>query len=146
MMRKITKSLIVASAMTLGVGAVIPIQGTASASSYIQPSQPEKRIVVASYHLTKAQTKDMADVMRAISNGAYSEAGGAGLTALLTRFGVNPVYAAVVSSAAAISASNQANTEVLYAADHGMRVKVTITDSATAHTSYSQHVEFQAVP
>lgn len=145
-MRKITKNLIIATTMSLGVGSVLPFASSASASSYIQPPAPEKRIVVASYHLTAAQTKDMADVMRAMSNGTYSSIGGAGLTATLVKFGVNPVYAAVVSGAATAAASNQADTEVLYAADHNMRVKVTITDSATAHTSYSQHVEFQAVP
>lgn len=47
--------------------------------------------------------------------------------------------------AAALSANAQSQTEVLYAADHNMRVHVVIKDQAAYHTPYSTVVEFTAV-
>ena len=59
--------------------------------------------------------------------------------------GLSGPYAAAVMAAAALSANAQSQTEVLYAADHNMRVHVVIKDQAAYHTSYSTVVEFTAV-
>lgn len=45
-------------------------------------------------------------------------------------------YGNVVAVATALAASSASQTEVLYAADHGMRVHVVIKDKVP-HTSYS---------
>lgn len=50
----------------------------------------------------------------------------------------------VTSLAAALSINSQLSTEVLYAADHNMRVKVEIQD-LPYHTSYSARTIFTAV-
>ena len=133
-MKNITKKLTIAVAVSLGLAAVSPMAASVSAAS-----NPE-RIVIASYYINATQVKAMASHMRAMT--------GAG--AIMTSSALGGILggvpgASVVLMAASLSANAASKSEVLYAADHNMRVKAVITDYKDYHTSYSQQVEFTAV-
>jgi len=144
-MKTFTKLLILVLFVTLNVAGIFP--GTnqvkqAQASSYIDTGSATQSdyITLGSYYISKANVKAMAKNMRVATGGG----------AIITSGVVGYVLArvpgmAVITTAAALSANAQSKTEVLYAADHNMRVHVVIKDQAAYHTSYSTVVEFTAV-
>ncbi|MHA7965505.1 hypothetical protein ACX93W_15335 [Paenibacillus sp. CAU 1782] len=142
-MGKFIKRTATVLSLSLAIGVFLPIANIANtnahASSYIGSgnSKNDEYIVLGSYYLSKEQVKSMAKTMRATTSG------GATIAGLLIGFlGPGP---AIAAAAAALSANAQSNTEVLYAADHNMRVLVTIKDKKM-HTSYSTVTTFKAVP
>lgn len=93
-------------------------------------------ITLGSYYISEDDVQGMAKCMREIT----------GPKSMLGEFlvGCAGPYATVAMLAAALSANAQSKTEVLYAADHNMRVLVEIED-AEVHTSYSTVITFTAV-
>jgi hypothetical protein len=144
-MKNFTKLIAVALFVTLNVAGVLPGANAtkqAQASDYIGTGSATQSdyITLGSYYISQENVKEMAKNMRAATGGG----------AIITSGVVGYVLAkvpgiAVVTTAAALSANAQSQTEVLYAADHNMRVHVVIKDQAAYHTSYSTVVEFTAV-
>ncbi|HEY8911293.1 MAG TPA: hypothetical protein VIM51_13600 [Desulfosporosinus sp.] len=143
-MKKFTKLIAVSLFVALNVTGVLPGANTtkqAQASDYIGTgSAAQSYITLGSYYISQKNVKEMAKNMRAATGGG----------AIITSGVVGYVLArvpgmAVITTAAALSANAQSQTEVLYAADHNMRVQVVIKDQAAYHTSYSTVVEFTAV-
>ncbi|WP_411348811.1 hypothetical protein [Paenibacillus sp. WLX2291] len=127
-MRQTSKKLILATALALGVTAVVPLGHSASAAA-----DQEKRIVVATYYLDKQVVKDMAANAEALRN--YSDA--SRTLAKLTKI----PYAKVAIIASGLSAKASARQEFIDAAKNNKRIKVVITDYANYHTSYSTQME-----
>ncbi|PHO07619.1 hypothetical protein BFT35_04955 [Thermoanaerobacterium thermosaccharolyticum] len=93
-------------------------------------------ITLGTYYISRENVKAMAKVMRASTSNI----------AALAEFFVSMAgpYASAIALATALSANAANRNEVLYAADHNMRIRVVIKD-AEVHTSYSTVVEFTAV-
>lgn len=141
-MKKTVKSTAAILSLTLGLSGFLPVANIANpsahASDYIGSgsSSSDEYIVLGSYYLSKDQVKHMASVMRGMTSG--------GATIAETLIGFLGGGATVVMAATALSANAQLQTEVLYAADHNMRVHVVIKDKKM-HTSYSTVVTYTAV-
>lgn len=98
----------------------------------------EEWIVLGSYILSRSQTKELADNMRRITNPGW-DAG----DFLLGLIGGIP--GASIALCASLARNAVFRNDVIYAADHNLRVKVTITDSKYGHTSYSTQVTCSVV-
>ncbi len=127
-MKQISKKLMLAAALTIGVTSVLPLSHDASAAA-----DQEKRIVVASYYLNKQVVKDMAANAQALRN--YSDA-----SRTLAKLTSIP-YAKIAIIASGLSAQASARQEFIDAAKNNKRIKVIITDYANYHTSYSTQME-----
>ena len=79
----------------------------------------------------------MASNIRTVTNASWIVA-----EVLLSLF---PGYGIPSSICLSLARNSTFNNDVIYAADHDMRVKVTITDSKNNHTSYSTQVTYQVV-
>jgi len=139
MLKKSLKTL-VSSVLVFSIGmvgvmpAITPI--SAYASSYTtKPATSSSYTVIGTYYISQANVKAMAKTMRATTSPSA--------TILEGLLGLTSPSATITMIAVALSASAQSKNEVLYAADHNMRVKVTIKDYSP-HTSYSTVVEFLA--
>ncbi|MGF9798362.1 hypothetical protein [Brevibacillus agri] len=128
-MKKAFKSTAAVLSLTLGITGVLPVANIANQSAYAASS--DEYIVLGSYYLSKDQVKYMASIMR-------------GATIAETLIGFLGPGATVAMAATALSANAQLQNEVLYAADHNMRVQVVVKDKKV-HTSYSTVVTFTAV-
>lgn len=96
-----------------------------------------ERITLGSYVLSKKDTKELANNMRN-ATGGWAIIGEA-------FFGALGLPATIIAAGIALSANAQFRSDVVYAADHNKRVRVTITDSKYCHTSYSTHTSYQVV-
>lgn len=122
---------------TLGMnsnGEIIEIQPVPTSGMSLMASG---RITLGSYVLTKAQTKTLANHMKALTGAKYNT-----LVGLLGTLGPN---GAVVAAATILAGNAQFKAVVVKAAAQGKRVRVTVTDSATLHTSYSIQVSYSMV-
>lgn len=138
-MKKVTKKVSVILALALTTGVALPtVAPSAQASDYIGggTTQPGYK-VISTHYISKANVKSMASTIRTTTGGPGIL--GAALVSLLGPMGF------ATSVAYALSANAQAKSEVLYAADHNMRLKVVTKDKAP-YTSYSKVVEYTAVP
>jgi len=133
-MKKAFKSTAAVLSLTLGITGVLPVANIANQSAYAASS--DEYIVLGSYYLSKDQVKYMASIMRGATSG--------GATIAETLIGFLGPGATVAMAATALSANAQLQNEVLYAADHNMRVQVVVKDKKV-HTSYSTVVTFTAV-
>ncbi|TKJ89120.1 hypothetical protein PaeCFBP13512_15785 [Paenibacillus sp. CFBP13512] len=131
-MKNISKKLIIASAITLGLTSMAPLTSSVSA----EPA----RVVISTQYLSVSQVKAMASFMRT-STGAPAIISATALGGLLSKV----PYASVVIMAASLAANANSRAEVIYAADNNMRVKAVTTDYADYHTSYSQVTTFTPV-
>ena len=141
-MKLFTKLMIFVLFVALNVAGVFPGANAtkqAQASDYISTGSAAQSdyITLGSYYISQENVKAMAKTMRASTSGTAT------IVELLVSF-LGP-YPSVVMAATALSANAQSKTEVLYAADHNMRVHVVIKDQAAYHTSYSTVVEYTAV-
>lgn len=141
-MKNFTKLMTVILIVTMSVAGVLPVANAtkeANASSYINSESVAQSnyISLGSYYISQANVKAMAQTMRASTGGTSMI-----IEALVGLVG-GPSATAVML-ATALSANAQSKTEVLYAADHNMRLHVVIKDQPV-HTSYSTVVEFIAV-
>lgn len=134
-MKKYLRSLI-SSVFVFTVG-IFPVITPVSvhASSYTNKTATEY-VTLGTYYISKENVKAMAKVMRTTTGPIANIIAGL--------LGFTSPYMSVAMLAASLSSNAQARTEVLYAADHNMRVKVVIKDQKV-HTSYSAVVEFTAV-
>ncbi|MCY7826262.1 hypothetical protein MOD48_09540 [Bacillus spizizenii] len=100
----------------------------------------EKRVVVGSYTLSKAQTKNLANNMKAIKGNSNLKIA---ILAVATKWGGVAGWA----SALAVQLSSNAvyKKEVINAAKKGKRLKITITDYKNYHTSYSAQIKYTIV-
>ncbi|NYF24355.1 hypothetical protein [Sporosarcina sp. JAI121] len=109
----------------------------------------EERITLGSYTLTKAQTKEIADNMKALSGAGAAITATAATSAaekILTKYGYKyGPYVTVAVLAASLSGMAVADVDIIYAAKNGKRVKISITDSKNYHTSYSIRVIYEVV-
>lgn len=103
----------------------------------IIPFSSEERIVLGSYILSRQQTKELADNMRMFNHPANTVA-----EFLVGLFGGAP--GGVVALCYSLSRNATFNSDVIYAANHNKRIKITITD-AKIHTSYSTQVKYTIV-
>ncbi|MCY7566975.1 hypothetical protein [Bacillus safensis] len=100
----------------------------------------EERVVIGSYTLTKAQTKDLANNMKNIKgNGNLKIA----LLAIITKWGGVAGWA--VALATQLSSNAVYKQKVVDAAKKGKRIKITITDNKHYHTSYSTQIKYTVV-
>lgn len=120
---------------TLGVS-VLGFGDTESTVAYAA----ETRITLGSYTLTKAQTKDLANNMKAIKNNSSLKTV---IYGVATKFG--GVYGWAGTIAAQLSSNSAYKQVVINAANAGKRVKITVTDSKNYHTSYSTQIKYTAV-
>lgn len=97
-------------------------------------SVSDKRITLGSWTLTVSQTKQLANNMKTLSSSK--------VLVFLTAVGLKAPFA---SMAAALTINASVRNDVIYAGSHGKRVRITITDSATLHTSYSTQVTYKVV-
>lgn len=125
-------SLIVAT-NSLGIVNFIPSLNPVEAHA-------EERITLASYTLTKAQTKDLAKAMTSIKGNGNLKTLILGLAA---KWG--GVYGWAATLAAQLSSNAQYKQIVIDAANQNKRVKITITDSKNYHTSYSTQIKYTKV-
>lgn len=121
-----------------------PLLGSASFLGFNKSSNvahaAEKRIVVGSYTLSKAQTKDLANNMKAIKgNGNLKIA----ILAIATKWGGVAGWASALATQ--LSANAVYKQKVVDAAKKGKRLKITITDYKNYHTSYSAEIKYTIV-
>lgn len=138
-MKKGSKKVALVLAVALTAGVALPtVAPRAQASDYIGggTTQPGYKIL-STHYISQANVKSMASTIRATTGGPGIL--GAALVSLLGPMGF------ATSIAYALSANAQSQSEVLYAADHNMRLKVVTKDKAP-YTSYSKVVEYTAVP
>lgn len=100
----------------------------------------EERIVIATYTLTKAQTKDLATNMKMIKNTSNLKIL---IYGVATKFGGVAGWASVI--AAQLSSNSTYKQVVINAANQGKRVKITVTDNKYYHTSYSTQLSYKIV-
>lgn len=106
-----------------------------------------ERIEVGSYTLSTSQTSDLAYNMRLYSGSSSTITGAAADIAgekILYKYGYSG-YATVAVIAAQLAGISLSDNDVMYAADHGYRVRMVITDYKNYHTSYSTQVDFEVV-
>lgn len=94
----------------------------------------ERRVTLGSWTLTVAQTKQLANNMKTLSS--------LKVTVFLAAVGLKAPFAAL---AAALTVNATVRNDVIYAGSHGKRVRITITDSANHHTSYSTQVTYKVI-
>lgn len=115
-------------------GELIEIQSSNSSATYAS----EERIVLGSYTLTKSQTKTLANNIRTINNSANAVA-----EFLLGCIGGIP--GASLALCLGLARNATFNSDVIYAADHNKRIRITITDAKNYHTSYSTQITYAVV-
>lgn len=144
-MKNIIQKVLLASMVTAAVYPMVPVTlNQASASDYIGTVPQPQYSTIATYTMDKSTVKDLAANMRALSSNTAILAE---TIAPIIATKISPVlggYVSAASLATALSVNSQLSTEVLYAADHNMRVKVEIQD-LPYHTSYSTRTIFTAV-
>lgn len=129
---------------------VIPSNAFAC-SSYIDcdGNDGPERIVLDSYTLTKQQTSELATNMKILSGSSAtitSAAASYGAETILRRYGYSfGPYGTVAVLAASLSGIAVADSDVIFAGEHGYRVRVTVTDYKNYHTSYSTQVDYSVV-
>lgn len=100
----------------------------------------EKRVVVGSYTLSKAETKDLANNMKALKDNSNLK---------ILILGVAAKWGGVAGWAGSIAAQLSTNSvyqeKVIAAAKQGKRIKITITDNKEYHTSYSTQISYTIV-
>ncbi|RDU24835.1 hypothetical protein [Anaerosacchariphilus polymeriproducens] len=138
MLKKVLRvNVIVSLLLVISISMTGLIPTTAYASSYTtKTTKKSSYTVLGTYYLSKKAVANMAKKMRAVTSPSA--------TIIEGLLGLTSPHATLAMIAVALSASAVSKTEVLYAADHGMRVKVTIIDYSP-HTSYSTVVKFLAV-
>lgn len=138
-MKKIQKFAVCMSVITLfGVG----VSGVVTVPFISKPTvvHADSRYVIMTRTLSAQQTRDWASSIRFA--GGISKGAGTALSTLFKMIG-NPALAAGASLAGFCKPAYLQT--VLNAADRGRGVKLTITDSATYHTSYSVQYEIRAL-
>ncbi|QII51493.1 hypothetical protein G3M81_23325 [Bacillus paralicheniformis] len=100
----------------------------------------EKRVVVGSYTLSKAQTKDLANNMKAIKGNSNLKIA---ILAIATKWGGVAGWASALATQ--LSSNSVYKKEVINAAKKGKRLKITITDYKNYHTSYSAQIKYTIV-
>jgi len=100
----------------------------------------EKRVVVGSYTLSKAQTKELANNMKAIKSNSNLKII---ILAIATKWGGVAGWASALATQ--LSSNSLYKKEVINAAKEGKRLKITITDYKNYHTSYSVQIKYTIV-
>jgi hypothetical protein len=121
-----------------------PLLGSASFLGFNKSSNvayaAEKRVVVGSYTLTKAQTKELANNMKAIKSNSNLKII---IYGIATKFGGVAGWAFTIATQ--LSCNSVYKKEVINAAKKGKRLKITVTDYKNYHTSYSTQIKYTIV-
>ena len=94
----------------------------------------DERITLGTITWTIQQTKDVAYNIQVFNNPLS--------TAIVSVFGIShPITAYLIY----LSANAQFKSDIIYAAEHNLRIKVIVTDSKYCHTSYSTILKYQVI-